>query len=76
MRQIQANDTDLVEAVKAKRKRPVANNQYTYQGSLGQVVDNGRYFFAWKDGVLIGTYNALEKAMESLESPIDLWNRV
>jgi hypothetical protein len=39
---------------------------YAYQGPLGQVVHNGRFFFASKDEFLIGTYNTFEEAMESL----------
>jgi hypothetical protein len=39
---------------------------YAYQGPLGQVVRNGRFFFASKDDFLIGTYNTFEEAMESL----------
>jgi hypothetical protein len=59
-------DSSSEKAVKGKPKRAVGNNQYVYQGPLGQVVDNGWYFFAWKDGFLIGTYNTLEQAMETL----------
>jgi hypothetical protein len=43
-----------------------ARDWYAYQGPLGQVVHNGTYFFASKDEFLIGTYNTLEEAMESL----------
>jgi hypothetical protein len=39
---------------------------YAYQCPLGQVVHNGRFFFASKDEFLIGTYNTFEEAMESL----------
>jgi hypothetical protein len=39
---------------------------YAYQGQLGQVVHNGWYFFAWKDGCLIGASKALEETMEAL----------
>jgi hypothetical protein len=39
---------------------------YAYQGDLGEVVCNGRYFFAWKDGCLIGTSKKLEEVMEAL----------
>ena len=49
-----------------KRKPPGGSKQYAYQGPLGQVVDNGWYFFAWRDGFLVGTYHTLEQALESL----------
>jgi hypothetical protein len=39
---------------------------YAYQGDLGEVVCNGRYFFALKDGCLIGTSKILEEVMEAL----------
>ena len=39
---------------------------HAYQGPLGEVVYNGQYFFAWKDGCLIGTSKTLEEVMESL----------
>jgi hypothetical protein len=42
------------------------SNHYAYQGVLGEVVPNGRNFFAWKDGFWMGTYNTLEVAMEAL----------
>jgi hypothetical protein len=42
------------------------SDRYRYQGPLGKVVHNGRYFFASKDGLLLGTYNTFEEAMESL----------
>ena len=38
------------------------------QGPLGQVVHNGPFYCASKDGFLIGTYNTFGEAMESLES--------
>jgi hypothetical protein len=37
-------------------------NWYTFDGPLGEVVHNAKYFFAWKDGILIGTYNTLGEA--------------
>jgi len=39
---------------------------YAFEGLWGEVVLNARYFFAWKDGYLIGTYKTLEEAIESL----------
>lgn len=42
-------------------------DSYAYQGPLGEVIHNGRFFFASKDEFLIGrTYNTFEEAMESL----------
>jgi hypothetical protein len=41
-------------------------DRYRYQGPFGKIVHNGRYFFASKDGLLLGTYNTFEEAMESL----------
>ena len=43
-------------------------NWYTFDGPLGEVVHNAKYFFAWKDGILIGTYNTLGEATASLAS--------
>jgi hypothetical protein len=43
-------------------------NCYTFEGPLGEVVHNAKYFFAWKDGILIGTYNTLRQATASLAS--------
>jgi hypothetical protein len=40
---------------------------YEYEGPLGEVVHNGRYFFAWKEGRRIGTYDTFEEAMTSLQ---------
>jgi hypothetical protein len=40
---------------------------YAYRGALGEIVRHKASFFAWRDGFLIGTYNTLEEAMESLE---------
>jgi hypothetical protein len=37
-----------------------------YQGPLGEVTCNDRYFFAWKSGCLIGASRKLEEAMEAL----------
>jgi len=39
---------------------------YAYRGDLGEIVCNGRYFFAWKDGCLIGTSKKFEEVMEAL----------
>jgi hypothetical protein len=41
-------------------------NYYAYQGPLGEVVRDGVFFFASKDGFPIGTYNTFEEAMASL----------
>jgi hypothetical protein len=42
------------------------SNWYPYQGALAEVTHDGRYFFARKDGFLIGTYSTLADALESL----------
>jgi hypothetical protein len=41
-------------------------HHYSYHGPLGEVSHSGRYYFAWKEGFLIGTYKTFEEAMESL----------
>lgn len=49
---------------------------YAFEGPLGEVVHNKRFFFAWKEGCLLGTYNTLEDANEALtsgERPKDQW---
>jgi hypothetical protein len=39
---------------------------HAYQGLLGEVMHDGRFFFAWKEGRLIGASQTLDEAMESL----------
>jgi hypothetical protein len=39
---------------------------HAFEGPLGDILHNGRSFFAWKEGRLIGAYTTLEEAMESL----------
>jgi hypothetical protein len=41
-------------------------NQYSYHGPLGEVSQSERYYLAWKEGHLIGTFQTFEEAMESL----------
>jgi hypothetical protein len=41
-------------------------NWYAFEGPFGEVVLNARYFFAWKEGHLLGTYTTLKEAMESI----------
>jgi len=41
-------------------------NWFAFEGPLGEVVYNARYFFAWKEGHLMGTYSTLREATESL----------
>ncbi len=43
-------------------------NWHAFEGPLGDVLHNGRSFFAWKEGRLIGAYRTLEEAMESLRT--------
>jgi hypothetical protein len=45
----------------------VTPNHYSYYGPLGEVSHSGRYFFAWKEAFLIGTYDTFDEAMASLE---------
>ena len=39
---------------------------YRFERPLGEIIPNRRFFFAWKDGCLMGTYNTLEEATDSL----------
>ena len=41
-------------------------NSFAFEGPLGEVVYDARYFFAWKEGHLMGTYSTLKEATESL----------
>jgi hypothetical protein len=43
-------------------------NWYTFDGPPGEVVHNAKYLFAWRDGILIGTYNTFGEATTSLAS--------
>jgi hypothetical protein len=74
MRTIEPNDMNRMKldfenrkhVMNAEQIKAEIRNWYAYQGPLGEVVCNGRYFFAWKDGCLIGTSKILEEVMESL----------
>jgi hypothetical protein len=44
----------------------VTTNFYAYQGPLGEIVRDGVFFFASKNGFPIGIYNTFEEAMASL----------
>ena len=48
--------------------KPEIRTWYAFEGPLGDVVHNKRFFFAWKEGCLMGTYNTLEEATASLTS--------
>ena len=51
------------------RKSTIAVNRRNnegYHGWLGTVVRKGPYFFASKDGTLIGAYKTLDEAMKAL----------
>jgi len=48
--------------------KPEIRTWYAFEGPLGDVIHNKRFFFAWKEGCLMGTYNTLEEAMASLTS--------
>ena len=41
-------------------------NWHAFEGPLGDVVHNGRSFFAWREGRLLGAYSTLEEAIEAL----------
>ena len=53
-----------IDATQVKRE---IRTWYAFEGPLGEVVHNKRFFFAWKDGCLMGTYSTLGEAMGSLE---------
>jgi hypothetical protein len=46
--------------------KPEIRTWYAFEGPLGNVIHNKRFFFAWKEGCLMGTYNTLEEATTSL----------
>jgi hypothetical protein len=50
------------------RIKPEIRTWHAFEGPLGDVVHNKRFFFAWKEGCLMGTYNTLEEATASLTS--------
>jgi hypothetical protein len=55
-------------SVKVTKIKPEVRTWYAFVRPLGEVVHNKRFFFAWKEGCLMGTYNTLEEAAESLAS--------
>jgi hypothetical protein len=48
--------------------KPEIRTWYAFEGPSGDVIHNKRFFFAWKEGCLMGTYNTLEEATASLAS--------
>jgi len=52
--------------MKVEKSKSEIRSWSAYQGPLGEIICNNRYFFAWKDGCLVGTSNTLEEAMEAL----------
>jgi hypothetical protein len=52
-------------SIKAAPIKAEIQNWYTFDVPFGEVVHNAKYFFAWKDGILIGTYNTLGQATAS-----------
>ena len=48
--------------------KPEIRTWYAFEGPLGDVIHNKRFFFAWKEGCLMGTYNTLDEATASLTS--------
>jgi hypothetical protein len=65
----------IIEVYEENKKRskispikPEIRTWYAFEGPLGDVIHNKRFFFAWKEGCLMGTYNTLEEATASLTS--------
>jgi hypothetical protein len=63
----------FVESQNAMNAQPIKDdndvrNWHAFAGPSGDVFYNGRSFFAWKEGRLIGAYRTLEEAMESLRT--------
>jgi hypothetical protein len=60
--------------IKTKNSSPISpikseiRTWYAFEGPLGDVIHNKRFFFAWQEGCLMGTYNTLEEATASLPS--------
>jgi hypothetical protein len=63
-----ANDHQKKRFSRRFRKPGEVRTWYPFEGPLGEVVHNKRFFFAWKEGCLMGTYNTLEEATKSLAS--------
>ena len=61
---IMKNTKTGIAATQVKRE---VRTWHAFEGPSGEVVHSKRFFFAWKDGCLMGTYSTLEEAMESLE---------
>ncbi len=53
-------------ALNAAQIKDEMRNWYAFEGPSGEIVHNARYFFAWKEGHLMGTYSSLKEAMESI----------
>jgi hypothetical protein len=61
-----SKSTDGLFGNMTENRWPMFPHWYAYQGNLGEVVYNDQYFFAWKDGCLIGTSKRLEEAVQAL----------
>jgi hypothetical protein len=69
---------DILSIIMRKRKSALSaapikdetRTWYTFERPAGEIVHNTRYFFAWKDGHLVGTFGTLKEAMDSL-----VWRR-
>jgi hypothetical protein len=55
-------------ADKVARVKPEVRTWYAFERGLGEIIHNKRFFFAWKEGCLMGAYNSLEEATDSLVS--------
>ena len=53
-------------ALIAAQVKDEMRNWYAFEGRSGEVIHNARYFFAWKEGHLMGTYSTLKEAMDSI----------
>ena len=53
-------------ALNAAQIKDEMRDWFAFEGPLGEVVYNARYFFAWKEGRLMGTYSTLREATDSL----------
>jgi hypothetical protein len=62
-RMIKAKNSSTISPIKSEIR-----TWYAFEGPLGDVIHNKRFFFAWKEGCLMGTYNTLEEATASLPS--------
>jgi hypothetical protein len=65
---IMRKTSDAIQSAQLNNKIRKLNrtDKHEYQGWLGGVVHKGPYFFASKDGTLIGAYKTFDDAMKAL----------